>query len=111
MTDAEKEREYNEKINSLPALEGFGPPQKGFIPKNVEGTRGKIYATIAEAQRAALANPDCSGFTSSEGGWKLRGAGTEKTVKTVKTRSKGWYDRMDISYLKNEYHTSRRDEL
>ena len=46
MTDAEKEREYNEKINSLPALEGFGPPQKGFIPKNVEGKGTRDVGTI-----------------------------------------------------------------
>ena len=104
MTDAEKEREYNEKINSLPALEGFGQPQKGWIRDNVDG---KKYKTLAEVQRAALANPDCTGFTSlPKGGWKLRmgekvniGAGDE------------WYVKKDVSYLKNEFHPSRRDEL
>ena len=95
MTDAEKEREYNEKINSLPALEGFGLPQKGWIYNNVDGRK---YKTLGEVQRAALANPDCTGFTSSEGGWKLR------MGKKICRRSKGWYDRMDVSYLKNEFH-------
>ena len=65
-------QQYSDKIDSFPYLQGFGAPQQGFIAGNVRDDK-KIYSSLAEVQRAAMKNPECTGFTSlPKGGWRLR---------------------------------------
>ena len=97
-------QQYSDKIDSFPYLQGFGAPQQGFIAGNVRDDK-KIYSSLAEVQRAAMKNPECTGFTSlPKGGWRLRVADSVK-INTTSIRN------MDVSFLKLAYHPRQTDDL
>jgi len=97
-------KQYQDKIDELPDIQGFGAPQLGFIRGNLASDK-KTYRTLGEAQRAAKATPECTGFTSlPSGGWRLR-------VGTCVKIDAGSIGHMDVSFLKVQYHQPQRDEL
>ena len=104
MPDSSISQEYTNKINSFPSLQGFGAPLKGCLRGNLSSDT-KIYSSLAEVQRAALKNQDCTGFTSlPSGGWRLRVAKrVENSRKTT--------ENMDVSFLKLAFHPIQTDDL
>ena len=97
-------RQYQDKIDSNPDIQGFGAPQQGCIMGNLASDT-KTYRTLGEAQRAAKATPECAGFTSlPKGGWRLR-------IETSVGNSPTSVRNMDVSYLKIQYHKPQFDDL
>ena len=97
-------KQYQDKIDELPDIQGFGAPQQGFIRGNLASDK-KTYKTLGEAYRAAKATPECTGFTSlPTGGWSLR-------IGTYVKTNVGSIRHMDVSFLKVQYHQPQRDDL
>ncbi len=92
------------KLMEYPILKGFGEPQLGFIEGNISDK--KMYKTLAEAQRAALADNTCTGFTYLPRSkcYRLRGGYCVKIRGTC-------VESGDYSYLKEQFQPARFDEL
>ena len=95
MVNPEISMEYANKLESLPEIRGFLPPQRGYVEGLIvhRDTRASSYDSLGEAQRVALENPEVKAIVESNGRYSLR-KGTRIIIRPESD------EKMEVVYIK-----------